>query len=314
METFSARVGIAALLLSSLSLGASGYGLYYLKTSPWSVESRELLDLATTRAEAPAAMETASTTPEALPAPEPAPAQEPVEAEPEAQSPKVFMLFTDLLSGMSFPNTVVPDERVSLFGNQTADDVLYALAEDAGYIRQPVVSGELVSTEGKLVQPAVKERWEGLKALAASEGIRLSIVSAYRSPEAQRSLFLKYFKEETRRSGRSKDFTAAEIAKGDADAVILETLTYAAPPGYSRHHTGYTLDIRDVDSGLSFVEFGKTRGFRWIAKNSYENARKFGFIPSYPKGERDGGAEPEPWEFVWVGPDALESLPDLTLR
>lgn len=314
METFSARVGIAALLLSSLSLGASGYGLYYLKTSPWSVESRELLELATTRTESPAAPETASTTPEAMPAPEPAPAAEPAEAEPEAQSPKVFMLFTDLLSGMSFPNTIVPDERISLFGNQTADDVLYALAEDAGYIRQPVVSGELVSTEGKLVQAAVKERWEGLKAFAASEGIRLSIVSAYRSPEAQRSLFLKYFKEETRRSGRSKDFTAAEIAQGGADAVILETLTYAAPPGYSRHHTGYTLDIRDVDSGLSFVEFGKTRGFRWIAKNSYENARKFGFIPSYPKGERDGGAEPEPWEFVWVGPDALESLPDLTQR
>jgi D-alanyl-D-alanine carboxypeptidase len=314
METFSARVGIAALLLSSLSLGASGYGLYYLKTSPWSVESRELLELATARPETTVVPETASTTPDMMPAPEAAPAQEPAEVEPEAQSPKVFMLFTDLLSGMSFPNTVVPDERISLFGDQTADDVLYALAEDAGYIRQPVVSGELVSTEGKLVQPAVKERWEGLKALAASEGIRLSIVSAYRSPEAQRSLFLKYFKEETRRSGRSKDFTAAEIAQGAADAVILTTLGYAAPPGYSRHHTGYTLDIRDVDSGLSFVEFGKTRGFRWIAKNSYENARKFGFIPSYPKGERDGGAEPEPWEFVWVGPDALESLPDLTLR
>lgn len=225
------------------------------------------------------------------------------------QSPKLFTLFTDLLSSISFPNTDSQNKIVSITGDDVADDIIFTLAEDAGYVRQSVATSTLVVVEGYRVQPQVKIAWEEMKSLAhAGSDIHLGIVSAYRSPEAQKALFIKYFKEETRRAGFKKDFTSKEIREGKADGVILSTLKYAAPPGYSRHHTGYTIDIRDVDSGFSFYEFGKTRGYKWISRNNYENARKFGFIPSYPRGERDGGPEPEPWELVWIGVDNMGNL------
>lgn len=229
--------------------------------------------------------------------------------EETAQSPKLFTLFTDLLSSISFPNTDSQNKIVSITGDDVADDVIFALAEDAGYVRQSVATSTLVVVEGYRTQPQVKLAWEEMKNLAhQSSDIHLGIVSAYRSPEAQKALFIKYFKEETRRAGFKKDFTSKDIREGKADNVILGTLKYAAPPGYSRHHTGYTIDIRDVDSGFSFYEFGKTRGYKWISRNNYENARKFGFIPSYPRGERDGGPEPEPWELVWIGVENMGNL------
>lgn len=223
-------------------------------------------------------------------------------------SPALFTLFSDLLSSVSFPNTSVQEKLVSITGDETADDVINTLAEDAGYIRQPIATTTLVVLEGYRVQPQVKFAWEELKASATLSGINLGIVSGYRSPEAQKALFNKYFREETRRSGFKKDFTTKDIKDGKADAVILSTLKYAAPPGYSRHHSGYTIDIRDVDSGFSFYEFGKTRGYRWVSRNNYEGVRKYGFIPSYPRGERDGGPEPEPWELVWIGVEKIETL------
>lgn len=222
-------------------------------------------------------------------------------------SPSIFSLFTDLLASISPEGTQEIDTPFSITNDQTADDIIYTLAEDAGYIRQPVATTTLVALQGKLVQPEVKDAWIQLEEKALQEGIRLGIVSGYRSPEAQRSLFLKYFRDETKRDGR-KEFTTKEIRSGLADTIIARTLVYAAPPGYSRHHTGYTIDIRDINSGFSFYEFGKTNGYKWISKNNYQNARQFGFIPSYPRGERDGGPEPEPWEFVWVGEDHIQNL------
>lgn len=225
----------------------------------------------------------------------------------DTNSPTLFKLFTDLLTSIVPPGTAIQDTSVSLTGNATADNIINTLAEDAGYIRQPVATTTLVALEGQKVQAPVKDAWMMLKAAALLDNVRLGIVSGYRSPEAQRALFLKYFRDETARDNH-KEYTVKEIIDGKADKTLIRTLTYTAPPGYSRHHTGYTLDIRDIDSGFSFYEFSKTKGFAWMAKNNYANPRKFGFIPSYPRGERDGGPEPEPWEFIWVGQDKIDSL------
>lgn len=225
----------------------------------------------------------------------------------DSNSPTLFKLFTDLLTSIVPPNTAIQDTTISLTGDAVADDIINTLAENAGYIRQPVATSTLVGLEGQKVQAPVKDAWMMLKAAALLDNVRLGIVSGYRSPEAQRALFLKYFRDETARDNH-KEYTVKEIKDGKADKTLIRTLTYTAPPGYSRHHTGYTLDIRDIDSGFSFYQFSKTKGFIWMAKNNYANPRKFGFIPSYPRGERDGGPEPEPWEFIWVGQEKIDSL------
>jgi len=229
------------------------------------------------------------------------------EEEATIESSTIFTLFTDLLSSVSFPNTVSQDKIVSITGDAVADDIIGSLAEDVGYVRQSVATSTLVVLEGYRVQPQVKSAWEEVKATALVSGIRLGIVSGHRIPEAQRALFIKYFREETKKDSK-KQFTPKDITEGRADQTIIRTLTYTAPPGYSRHHTGYTIDIRDVDSGYSFYEFGKTRGYKWVSRNNYENVLKYGFIPSYPRGGRQGGPEPEPWELVWIGVENMTNL------
>ena len=40
--------------------------------------------------------------------------------------------------------------------------------------------------------------------------------------------------------------------------------------------------------------------------DNFYNAKRFGFIPSYPDDLNAQGPNPEPWEFVWVGVDLIE--------
>src|SRR5690606_25521512 len=45
---------------------------------------------------------------------------------------------------------------------------------------------------------------------------------------------------------------------------------------------------------------------------NYANAKRFGFIPSYPPDGGKQGPEPEPWEFVWVGVEVIRCGADLS--
>ena len=120
----------------------------------------------------------------------------------------------------------------------------------------------------------------------------MSNKSKHRSVDKQRSIFLNNF---------GTDFTHAQILKGHADEQLHLILTTRSIPGYSKHHTGYTIDITDRSIGYDFTKFKNTSGYQWISKNNFENARKFGFIPSYPEGAEILGPTPEAWEYVWIG-------------
>ena len=71
-----------------------------------------------------------------------------------------------------------------------------------------------------------------------------------------------------------------------------------APPGHSKHHTGYAIDVAAAQGDLTF---GRTQTYAWMAANNFANAKAHGWIPSYPEGSKPAGPNPEPWEFVWVG-------------
>jgi uncharacterized protein with LGFP repeats len=77
-----------------------------------------------------------------------------------------------------------------------------------------------------------------------------------------------------------------------------------APPGFSKHQSGYTIDFRA--SGVGGGAFGSSRLGQWLAADNYAAAKRHGFIPSYPSGAGAQGPEPEPWEYVWVGVPAIE--------
>jgi len=166
----------------------------------------------------------------------------------------------------------------------TADPVLDArirdLAEARGYRQRPEASGPLVRTDGYLLQAGASAAWEELQAAAAAAGHSISLTSGYRDVGHQTRIFL----------GLMTDTT---------DAAIDELLKLSAAPGYSKHHTGYAIDVRSGSSVLH--DFATTDAYAWLAANDWANAKTFGWLPSYPAGAPPGGPEPEPWEFVWVG-------------
>lgn len=73
---------------------------------------------------------------------------------------------------------------------------------------------------------------------------------------------------------------------------------WVAPPGFSEHASGRSIDFGDRAAPGCNVEpcFAGTPVGRWLAAN----ARRFGFAMSFPPGNAQGVAY-EPWHFRYVG-------------
>jgi D-alanyl-D-alanine carboxypeptidase len=211
--------------------------------------------------------------------------------------------------GAASGQTPPPGAAPVVTGDPAADRRIAGLALARGYrLRAEADEGRLEGEGHHRLQPEAMAAWRRLQAAARADGVELALVSAYRSVARQRTIFLGALaRAGTSLQGRAP--TAAEVASGQADTIVESVLRESSPPGFSRHHTGCTIDITDAGSGLEFTEFGRTDGYRWISRTNYLNAKRFGFIPSYPPGATDQGPDPEPWEYVWVGAELLESGP-----
>lgn len=204
--------------------------------------------------------------------------------------------FRDLFRSVVYPNTAFLPTPPEITGDPVVDARIRRIAEERGYRQSLMPVASIVKVENEprlggddLLQPLAAEAWARLKEAAADDGYAVSLTSAYRSPERQRELF----------TGRLYGLISlASLRAGRGDAQIAKILEVTAPPGYSRHHTGYTIDLWCEDGSGSFLA---SRCFDWMSANDYENAMKFGWIPSYPAGTSLQGPEPEPWEYVWVG-------------
>ncbi|MFW5719783.1 MAG: M15 family metallopeptidase [Candidatus Dojkabacteria bacterium] len=192
----------------------------------------------------------------------------------------------------------------AITGNAQADARIREIAQKRGYTLQYTPSGELGNYGSISLQKDAAKAWAKLRGTAETEGISLGLVSGYRSIGMQRTIFMNNFYEASQRT-IGRQFTYQEIIDKKADKVINLVLQTSSIPGFSRHHSGYTIDIIDLDSGLPFTRFGETKGFTWISKNNYENAKKFGFIPCYPDEAKNLGPEPESWEYVWIGAEQI---------
>ncbi|CAN5719851.1 LD-carboxypeptidase LdcB [soil metagenome] len=71
--------------------------------------------------------------------------------------------------------------------------------------------------------------------------------------------------------------------------------SFSADQGYSEHQLGTTIDFTTDTLGANFSLFDKTTTYVWLTQNAY----KYGFILSYPKG--NGYYTYEPWHWRFVG-------------
>jgi len=168
----------------------------------------------------------------------------------------------------------------AITGNADLDARIRVIAEARGYKRRPEPSRPLAEIDGQLLQPEAAAGWVELRDAASSAGISISLTSAYRRVDTQ-----AYFLRD-------------RIGIG-SDAAIDRALRTVAAPGYSKHHTGYTIDMKSgASSGFSFRN---SAAYAWLAADDFDNAKAHGWIPSYPEGATLVGPVPEPWEFVWIG-------------
>ncbi len=205
--------------------------------------------------------------------------------------------FQRLYESIAYPNTQPIQDLPKITSNSAADSRIRTIAESRGYTLRNVPVLPIVKTnapnvkEDDLLQPKAYTAWLVLKGLAKKDHVPLALNSGYRSIDLQRDLFL------SRLNATGANVNA--IASGNADATVVKVLGMTAPPGYSRHHTGYTVDLI-CDDGVGRA-FEYTDCYKWLKANNYDKAKRAGWIPSYPENTDEQGPEPEPWEYVWVG-------------
>lgn len=197
--------------------------------------------------------------------------------------------FVDYYDTIVYSNVTSLETKPFITGDENIDSYIQSLAEGRGY----KLRGESLIGAN---QPVLNSQVSLLQGAASQEaGLNLVAVSGYRSVANQRSIFLNAM--------ANAGVDQSQILSGTQDSLLDSILVTRSIPGYSKHHTGYTMDFGCNSSNL--LSFGSTPCFLWLSENNYYNAKRFGFLPSYPEGALNQGPNPEAWEYVWVGEENL---------
>ena len=163
------------------------------------------------------------------------------------------------------------------------NDHLVPIGKRSGWITEDCIPPELIILPSTIafadcyLVPEAAQAAINLVNEADKNGYQLAAVSCYRSYQYQQQIYERNVRE------IGEEQTALEVAL----------------PGYSEHQLGTTVDISTKSLDFQLTQLlGDSLGGKWL----HENASKFGFVLSYPKGfEERTGYIYEPWHFRWVG-------------
>lgn len=134
---------------------------------------------------------------------------------------------------------------------------------------------DLIGKGKTAVRQKTYDAFKQMQEAAKKDGINIWILSGFRPYERQEYLF--------NRSVQTKGLEHAN--------------KYVAKPGASQHQLGSAIDINSVED--SFVN---TKEYAWLI----ENAGKFGFSLSFPKGAEDKtGYSFESWHYRYITPEGV---------
>ncbi|WP_291185463.1 M15 family metallopeptidase [Dokdonella sp.] len=139
--------------------------------------------------------------------------------------------------------------------------------------RELVCVGEDIHARHQWLAPRAARAFVRLRDAAAHDGVELQLVSAFRSAEYQLGILKR------------------KLERGQS---VEEILRVSAAPGYSEHHSGRVVDLTTPGYAALEEEFEHSPAFAWLARR----AREFGFVLSYPRGNRHAIAY-EPWHWCW---------------
>lgn len=180
-----------------------------------------------------------------------------------------------------------PDQTVDSIEASAPPDSIPVLVNKQNKLPEDYHPGDLIvpdipfifeeMSEKRKMRAEAASAIEKLFAGAERQGVALLGVSAYRSHEAQTSLFNYYVEQD----GYEK------------------AITYSAAPGTSEHETGLAIDVTGGDGKCAAEAcFAGTEEALWLE----EHAAEYGFIIRYPKGKEEiTGYHYEPWHLRYVG-------------
>lgn len=127
---------------------------------------------------------------------------------------------------------------------------------------------------------------------ADEDGVNIWICSGYRSVDEQ-EIILNRDIELHKNEGMTEE---------EARTLALRTI---ARPGHSEHHTGFVVDLNDVDDA-----FEETETYRWLS----EHAEDYGFVQRYRSDKVDiTGIDNESWHYRYVGVENAKEMNRLNM-
>jgi len=128
--------------------------------------------------------------------------------------------------------------------------------------------------KSETIHTTIKPFLENMIRVAQAESVPLLILSAYRS------------------------FSTQAVLKSQYKVVYGTTAAnkFSADQGYSEHQLGSTVDFTTPKGGEVLEGFDKTVSYTWLVNN----AHRYGFLLSYPKGNAFYKFEPWHWRYVGV--------------
>lgn len=156
--------------------------------------------------------------------------------------------------------------------------------------QQDSLVGKLNNTGNKL--PAiVQNAFDKMQTAALQDGIKLTIVSGYRSYDRQQSIW-------------NRKYNRYKKAGLTTEEIFDKIVEYSTVPGTSRHHWGTDLDIIDASatySGDVLVpsKFHGDGPFCKMKQWMEKNASRYGFELAYTDNPNRTGFKYEPWHYSY---------------
>ncbi|MDB5161245.1 MAG: D-alanyl-D-alanine carboxypeptidase [Candidatus Saccharibacteria bacterium] len=169
------------------------------------------------------------------------------------------------------------DEVASLWAVVNKGRALPSSYAPAGLTVPNVPLSEGGGSDNMHVRADTASALESLVNGASGAGIKLMLVSGYRSYSTQKAVYGGYV---TSQGQAFADSTSARA-------------------GHSEHQTGLAADLGAASRACQLEQcFGDTREGKWLAAN----AHSYGFIIRYQKGQESlSGYEYEPWHIRYIG-------------
>lgn len=147
------------------------------------------------------------------------------------------------------------------------------------------------SANGGYLRKEVLQAFGTMRQAAKNEGVTLTIVSATRNFQRQKSIWESKWTGKTLVEGQD----VSQINDSAARAKII--LRFSAMPGTSRHHWGTDMDLNDLEDVYFQTPEGK-KVYAWLIAN----APKFGFCQPYSSklNSNRTGYEEEKWHWSYL--------------